>query len=108
MDEVQPAIPQRPRRRLKATALAVTGLLIGGLIAAVVIQQKQINDLRDGRSANMKKGCAEAQRIAKDSLAVKPEPNYHKAATTVMQNPPCFSIDDRATAQTWLDQINSQ
>lgn len=97
--------------------IASVCLLVGGLAATVVFQQLEINDLRRGQSDSSSQ-CDEARRLMEEGIAnqggltpgeqmQKKEAGLRKAANVIQQNPECFSVDERATSKTWLDQLGT-
>ncbi|MFE2140167.1 hypothetical protein ACFXA3_00105 [Streptomyces sp. NPDC059456] len=109
------------RRTARTVGLIAAGVAIGALVAVVVVQQFQIEELQgdskpgtavcktvEGEASGFSN--AVIQKDAKDPYTEDEREsnarNLRSLAHVVLQNPNCFSSTMRAQAQTTLDQLD--
>lgn len=88
-----------PVRRRTVAAGVVAGAALAGMGVLVFQQHQEIAELRaaaKGQSAQ----CDDPRATTQKHLATKQAENIRLAATVVLQNPTCFSAEERAAAQT--------
>lgn len=116
IDIDQPVIteqgPRQPHLR-RIVAFAVAFALFGGMAAAIVLQQRKIEQLESARG-----GCAQVERqfeeltdtigqIAADKQEAK-RMGVLTVANLVLQNPSCFDAKMRAGMQTYKEGVERQ
>lgn len=88
-----------PVRRRTVVAGVVVGAVLVGMGMFVFEQHQEIAELRAATKSHSAQ-CDDPRAAVARNMAKKQDESIRLAATVILQNPTCFSAEDRAAAQT--------